>query len=198
MQYGLQMNADTRLMLHDAFFLNALTLPQRAPEMTAYEVGQRVQEYIRNALPLFEPMEDEYNSALCDETFDLMWRNGAFGSPESWPKTLRGAEIAFTFESPLHDAIEQMKVHKFQTAGQLIAAAVALDPSTASLPKAELMLREALMGAGCPATWVNSEAYVADAKRQQEAQAQQQQLLANLQAGSEVVKNVGSVAPAAA
>jgi hypothetical protein len=36
--------------------------------MTAYEVGQRVQEYIRNALPIFEPMEMEYNAALCDES----------------------------------------------------------------------------------------------------------------------------------
>jgi hypothetical protein len=37
-------------MLHRAFFLDALTLPQAGnKEMTAYEVGQRVQEYIRNA-----------------------------------------------------------------------------------------------------------------------------------------------------
>jgi hypothetical protein len=41
--YGLQMNADTRAALHKAFFLDALTMPERAPEMTAYEVGQRVQ-----------------------------------------------------------------------------------------------------------------------------------------------------------
>jgi len=67
--YGLQMNADTRAMLHAAFFLDALTLPQKTAEMTAYEVSQHVQEYIRNALPLFEPMEQQYNAGLCDETF---------------------------------------------------------------------------------------------------------------------------------
>jgi len=40
-----------------AFYLNKLNLPQRAPEMTAYEVDHRIQEYIRGALPIFEPMK---------------------------------------------------------------------------------------------------------------------------------------------
>jgi hypothetical protein len=54
-------------------------------------------------------MEMEYNAALCDETFELMLRAGGFGDPRSWPKKLRGAEIDFQFESPLHDIIEQQK-----------------------------------------------------------------------------------------
>lgn len=189
--YGLQMNADTRAALSKAFFLDALTLPQRAPEMTAYEVGQRVQEYIRNALPLFEPMEMEYNASLCDETFEILWRNGGFGDPRTWPKTLRGADIDFAFESPLHDAIEQMKGQKFQEAGQLIAGAVALDPSCAFVPKAEVALRDALNGIGVPAKWLNSEESV---QQQKDAQAQKQraaEVLASLQQGSEVAKNLG-------
>ncbi len=189
--FGLQMNQDTRAMLHSAFFLDALTLPQRAPEMTAYEVGQRVQEYIRNALPIFEPMEQEYNAALCDETFDILWRNGAFGNPANWPRELQGATIDFTFESPLHDAIEQQKGQKFQEAGALIAAAVALDPSTAYVPKAEVALREALQGVGVPTHWLNDEATVQAAKRQADQQKAQQQMLANLTQGSEVAKNIG-------
>jgi hypothetical protein len=189
--YGLQMNADTRQMLHAAFFLDALTLPQRAPEMTAYEVSQRVQEYIRNALPIFEPMEMEYNAALCDETFDLLWRNGAFGDPRSWPKKLHGADIAFSFESPLHDAIEQQKGQKFQEAQALIGAAIALDPSCAFLPKTEVALREALQGIGVPATWVNSESFVEDAKANQQASMAAQQKLALVQQASEAAKNIG-------
>ena len=56
-----EMQADSRQLLAKCFYLDRLVLPQRGPEMTAYEVGQRVQEYIRNALPLFEPIEAEYN-----------------------------------------------------------------------------------------------------------------------------------------
>lgn len=189
--YGLQMNIDTRSMLHSAFFLDALTLPQRAPEMTAYEVGQRVQEYIRNALPLFEPMEMEYNAAICDETFDLMRLNGGFGSPDSWPKELRGAEIEFVFESPLHDAIEEQKSQKFQQAQALIGSAIALDPSCAFLPKTEVALRDALLGAGVPATWLNSEAYVDGAKKKQADQMAMQAKLAAMETASNAAKNIG-------
>ena len=189
--YGVQMNADTRAMLHAAFFLDALTLPQRAPEMTAYEVGQRVQEYIRNALPIFEPMEQEYNAALCDETFELLWRNGGFGNPASWPRELRGAEIEFTFESPLHDAIEEQKGQKFQQAQALIGSAIALDPSCAFLPKTEVALRDALMGVGIPATWLNTDAYVQEQKSNQQAAAQAQQKLAAIEQASNAAKNIG-------
>lgn len=189
--FGVQMNQDTRAMLHSAFFLDALTLPERAPEMTAYEVGQRVQEYIRNALPIFEPMEMEYNARLCDETFDLLWRNGAFGDPRSWPQKLRGAEIDFTFESPLHDAIEQQKGQLFQQANGLIGQAIALDPSCAFLPKAELALRDALTGIGVPGKWLNSEAFVKDRAANQAAAAAQQTKLAQIEQGSNIAKNIG-------
>jgi len=189
--FGLEMNRDTRAMIHKAFFLDALTLPQRAPEMTAYEVSQRVQEYIRNALPIFEPMEMEYNAALCDETFELLWRNGAFGDPRSWPKTLRGAEIEFNFESPLHDAIEQQKGQIYTEGNKLVAEAVSLDPSAKFVPKAEVALRDALMGIGVPAKWLNSEADVEAMKKQQQQQEAAQQTLAAMEQGSNVAKNLG-------
>lgn len=189
--YGLQMNQDTRGMLHSAFFLDSLTLPQRAPEMTAYEVGQRVQEYIRNALPIFEPMENEYNAALCNETFEVMLQANAFGDPRQWPKELRGAEIEFTFESPLHDVIEEQKADKFVKAQQLIGSALALDPSIQFLPKTEVALRDALLGAGIPAAWVNTEAYVQEQKANAQAAAAQQAKLANLESASASVKNLG-------
>jgi hypothetical protein len=189
--YGMNMNQDARAMLHKAFFLDALTLPQKAPEMTAYEVGQRVQEYIRNALPIFEPMEMEYNAALCDETFEILWRNGGFGDPRSWPKSLRGAEIDFAFESPLHDAIEQMKGQKFQEAGQLIAGAIALDPSCAFVPKAEVALRDALSGIGVPSKWLNSEESVQQSKDAAAAKQRAQEMLATMEQGSVVAKNLG-------
>lgn len=189
--YGLEMTRDTRMMLNSAFYLDKLAIPQRAPEMTAYEVGQRVQEYIRNAMPLFEPMEMDYNAALCEETFDLIWRNGGFGAPSSWPRELQGAEIEFAFESPLHDAIEQQKGQKFQEATQLLAQAIALDPSTSFLPKTEVALRDALMGIGVPARWLNDEATVQEKVEQQAQQQAQQQQLANLEQASAAAKNIG-------
>ena len=196
--YGMEMAANAQAMLQKAFFLDKLAMPQRGPEMTAYEVAQRVQSYIREAMPIFEPMEMEYNAALCDTTFEIMWRNGAFGDPRAWPKKLRGAEIEFTFESPLHDAVEQQKGHLFQEAQGLISVAVSLDPTCSALPKAEVALRDALSGIGVPATWMNSEADVEAAKNAMAEQQQQQQALAAMEQGSNVVKNIataGGVTP---
>ena len=189
--FGVQMNQDTRSMLHKAFYLDALTLPQRTGDMTAFEVSQRVQEYIRAALPLFEPMEQEYNAALCDETFSMILRVGGFGDPRQFPKQLRGADISFSFESPLHDLIEQQKGQLFQQSQALIGAAIAMDPGSAALPKTDVMLRDALHGIGAPATWMNTEAYVEDQKRQAQAQQAQQSKLAMIEQASNAAKNIG-------
>ena len=190
--FGVQMNQDTRAMINAAFFLNKLSMPQGEREMTAYETAQRVQQYIRDALPIFEPMEQDYNAGLCDDTFELLWRNGAFGSPLDWPKTLRGADIGFTFESPLHDAIEQQKGQLFLQAGQMVAAGQPLDPSIAIVYDAKIALRDALNGIGVPATWQRNEDVV-DAMMQEQAQKQQAaELLGAIEQGASAAKDFGA------
>lgn len=190
--HGVQMAADVRQLIHKAFFLDTLTMPQRAPEMTAYEVGQRVQEYIRNALPIFEPLEAEYNFALCDETFDLMLRHNSFGSPANWPKELQGAEVDFTFESPLHDAIGEQKGHKIMEVGQLLAQAASLDPGAVLLLDAKSALRDALDGIQTPAKWLRSTEDVEKMERQQAQQVDAQNKLAAMEQASKVGQNLAS------
>ena len=62
--WGADMAEQQREMLAAAFFLNKLTLPPAEGDMTATEVRERIQEYIRSAIPLFEPMETQYNAPL--------------------------------------------------------------------------------------------------------------------------------------
>jgi hypothetical protein len=133
----------------------------------------------------------EYNAALCEEDFGLILRNGGFGDPSSWPKELRGAEVDFGFESPLHDAIEEQKGHKFHEAAALIGEAVALDASTARLPKVEVALRDALLGIGVPARWVNSAAEFAENKAKMEQEVNQQTQLANMATAAGAAKDLG-------
>lgn len=191
MPLGMEMTRDTRAMIAEAFYLNKLTLPQRAPEMTAYEVGQRIQQYIRDALPLFEPMEMEYNGAVCEETFSLLLRSGAFGSPFDLPKQLQGADLQFRFESPLHEAIEREKGNRFIEAQQFIASAVQLDPSTALVVDAKQALRDVLDAIGVPAKWVNGEEEVQATIEKQKQQQEAATLLAGMQQGADVVKTLG-------
>ena len=191
--FGIQMQQDARMMIRDAFFLNALTMPQRnAERVTAIEVRQRTEQYIRQALPIFEPMEMDYNAGLCEDTFTLLLRNGAFGSPLDWPKSLLGADISFTFESPLHDAIEQQKGQVWMEGQQMLATAIQMDPTVANIVNGKVGFRDVLGSIGWPGKWMRNEADVEQIEAGQKAQAQAAQLLGAMEQGASAAKDLGA------
>lgn len=194
---GLEMAKDTRAMIAEAFYLNKISLPPAGDTMTAYEVGQRVTEYIRQAMPLFGPMETEYNGPLCEITFNKMLRAGAFGSPLDMPKGLRGRTIEFAFESPLHDAVEREKGQRFIETSQMLSQAIQLDPTTAHIVDASKALRDVLKAVGVPAAWTRTEGEV-EALIDADKQAQQSaQLLQQMQQGADVAKTLNEASPVA-
>jgi hypothetical protein len=189
--FGQEMLDDSRGLIAQAFYLNKLTLPERAPEMTAYEIGQRVQEYIRGALPIFEPMEPEYNGAICDVTFETLFRLGVFGSPHDIPKNLQGTGIEFEYMSPLHDVIEEQKGQKFLETNALLMEAMNIDRGAVFMMDTREALRDAMDGIGVPAEWMNSKDEVEELV-DAAAEAEEEQLqLEQMVAGSEVAKNIG-------
>ena len=178
---GYEMAVDVRTMIAEAFFLNKLTLPMQAGDMTATEVSQRVQEYIRQALPLFEPLEKEYNAALCERTFMLLLQNGGFGA--DIPQSLRGRDVEFKFESPLRKAVEREKGMRFEEAVALVQAAAPVDPSVAANIDFHTALRDALEGIGVPAKWVREEGLAQEQADQIRGQVAAQQMAAVSGAG---------------
>ena len=194
MPIGQEMLQDSRSMLSAAFYLNKLKpfAPTSDPEMTAFQAGQIVAQYIRDALPLFEPMEIEYNGGICDLTFDNLLRGGAFGSPLDIPKELQGVETQFRFESPLHDAIEQQKGQKFLEMKQLIAQAVEMDQSILAMPDWSTALRDALQGSQIPAKWVRPEITVKQIQAQEEAAKQAATAITAMQGGADVAQKLAS------
>lgn len=152
---GLELTQGVREMITEAFYLNKLSLPISAGDMTATEVSQRVQEYIRQALPLFEPMEEEYNAAICENTFILGLNNGLFGG--DLPDSLRRQQVEFKFISPLRAAVDREKGTRMGEALNLTTAAIGLDPTAVANVDVNQMLRDALEGIGVPARWVRDE-----------------------------------------
>jgi hypothetical protein len=190
--FGLEITRDTREMLATAFYLNKLSLPPAEQrDMTAFETGQRIQEYIRQALPLFEPMEAEYNGSLCEDTFEELLRLGAFGRPDDIPESIRGAEIRFKFESPLHEAIERRKGTKFLEAKQLTREAIELDPSTLPTMDARKALRDALNGIGIPAKWLRDEREVEQVAQQMHQEQQAEKAMQVVTGAAEAGKMAG-------
>jgi hypothetical protein len=195
---GADMQAASMGLLREAFFLNKLDLPQSGPEMTAYEVGQRVQEYIRHAAPLFEPLEDEDNAAVCEATFDLLLRHGAFGSVSDMPQSLRGKDIEFRFESPLHEAIDRQKGVKYLEVKQLLASTVDVEPTATAHIDFTEAFRDVLSSIGAPAKWLRSETEAAEIIESEEQKAAAGELLATMGAGAEVAKTIGEAGQAEA
>lgn len=193
---GMDMARDVRMMLNEAFFLSKLTLPERGPEMTAYEVGQRVQDYIRQASPLFEPLEDEDNGAMCETVFELLMRHGAFGPVEDIPQSIRGRDVQFRFESPLHDAIERQKGTKFMEASALLAQVAQVEPAAAAQVDIVAAFRDTLLSIGIPASWVRSEDAVQEIVAAQAAQQEAAAMLQTLGAGAQVAEQVGKAGQA--
>lgn len=199
MAIGRDLRNDVREMLERCFYLNKLTGPNFSQmaggkEMTAFEVGQRVQEYIRTALPLFEPMEQDYNGALCDETFDILLHAGAFGPFADMPRSLAGADIRFRFESPLTEIIDAQKGQKLINAKQLLAQVADVSPQSAHVVDWTAAYRDALEGSRTPMAWINSDQQV-QALNDAAAQAQQQQqLLGGMQQAADVASTLGDAA----
>lgn len=195
MPIGRDLRNDIRQMISEAFFLNKIALPPMG-NMTAFETSQRVQEYIRQALPLFEPIEMEDNGPMADMTFDLLLRGGAFGSMQDMPPELRGAEVKFEFISPLRDSEEKQKGALFLQAKEMLAAAVALDPGAAGMVDSRTALRETLEAIGVPAKWVHDEKQMEQIDQINAQKEQAQQLLQTMQAGAGVAKTMGEAGQA--
>lgn len=145
-----------------AFYLDQIKMPDiGGPQMTAYEVQKRYEEYVMRALPLFEPLETEYNAAITTDSFETLLDNGAFGDMRQMPPLLRGQSIKYTFESPLQQAQSRANSQAFLESANLLKIAASLDPSTIHIFDARKATRDALVGAQAPADWLNSEDMVA-------------------------------------
>lgn len=93
-----EMQADVREQVFAAFFRNVLNLPVSGPEMTATEVIQRKQEFLREVGPLFGRLETNYLAPMVERSFNVMLRAGGFLPV---PPILTGQNIQFEYESPV-------------------------------------------------------------------------------------------------
>ncbi len=191
-------------ILQEAFFLNVLNLPPiEGEKMTAYEVAERMKEYIRRATPLFEPMDIEYNGQLCQATFNNLERMGAFGSIWDRPPALRGQRINFKFSNPLVQAEAERKTESFTRVSQLLGAAMQIDSSVRADFDVDGAFRDSFEGTGAPVGWLvdpDKANAIKDQVRQQQAAQQQAADLGgmgeNASKMANAVENVGKAGSA--
>ena len=184
---GMELADRTQQMLAKALYLDKFTLPVYN-EMTAYEASIRSQEHIRTVMPIFEPIEEEYNAPLCQETFDVMWSLGWMGSVHDIPQALqRSPDYQFKFISPLSQSEDRADVGRFQAVAEIINVAAAIDPSFVYNVDLDKTGRAAIQGSGAPEEWLNGEDEVAKVKNSQAEKAAMQEQMAMMTEGAEAV-----------
>ncbi len=196
MPIGIDLNQDMRHQISEAFYISKLKLPDTTHDMTAYEVGKRVEEYIRQAMPLFEPMEIEYNGAMCEEVFELLFRNGAFGSPDDIPEAIQGADIEFKFSSPLHEQEGREDTNKFVEAQQILGSAMELEPALRYNVDFHKAFRAAIEGLDAPSNWLHDEDMVREMVAQEKQKMEEQQEMEQAGQVAEIAGQAGQAAEA--
>jgi hypothetical protein len=196
MRVAFQMRADLRELLAKAFFIDKLTLPEASmKEMTAFEVSRRLEEHVRNLLPIFEPIQVEYNARMLDIVFALLvnMKKIDFGR---MPDGLSDVDTMWQFETPIQTAESRLLVEQFLdtcnvlTVGAQTEAAVGQAGGTIPI-HFDKGMRDAVRGVGGPAAWRKTqEERDADAEASEQALATQE-TMAMVGTGAGVAEQVG-------
>lgn len=152
-----------------AFMLNLLRrLPEK--EMTAYEAGEWVEQYVQEASPVFEPMEAE-NARLMDGVFERAMFRGAYDPP---PEELQGQELKFEFETPISQALKKVRAQQARQLRASMAEMAQLDPAAIDHVDSDAMFRDEVEGLGV-AKWMRPIQRVMELRQQRAAMQQEQQ-----------------------
>lgn len=170
------MQTDIRNQVAAAFFKNILTLPQNGPQMTATEIIQRKDEFIREVGPVFGRFETDYNEPVAERSFKLLMRENAF--PEV-PDELAGQNIKFVFDLPVNKIKKQVQsAAATQWAAEIFQLAQ-VSPEAKHMVNVDALARFKADAAALPHEIINTREEVMEkVKAEKAAMAKQQQMQA--------------------
>jgi hypothetical protein len=168
------MQTDIRNQVSAAFFRNILNLPQDGPQMTATEIIQRKDEFIREVGPVFGRFQTDYNEPLVNRSFRILFRENAFGEP---PESLAGQNIKFVFDLPVNKIKKQVQAAAAtQFALEMLQLSQAY-PQAKHIVNVDALARHNADAAALPHDIVNSKEEVAQkVQAEQQALAEQQKM----------------------
>ncbi len=195
MRVGFQMRVDLREMLSKAFFLDKLNLPESgAKEMTAFEVARRLEEHVRNLLPLIGPVQADYSSPVLDLSYALLVNMRQIDFSRM-PDAMNEIDTIWTFESPLQQAQSRLLVEQFNETANLLAVGAEMGVKSAPI-HIDKALRDAVRGVGGPASWrKTAEEEQAEAEAN-EQQAELQNTIGMVGQGAQAAEQVGKAGQA--
>jgi hypothetical protein len=197
MRYGAEQMVRLEQALDDSFYLSKIRFPEIKKEMTAFEASKLWDDFIRESLPLFEPVQVDYNENLVDGTFQDMLARGAFGAIDDMPQILRGRDIVWEFDTPITVAAGKALTGAFQGMLQTLVEGGQADPSVTLLADIPKAARAAIDGSGAPPDWLVSEQQFAQLKMQKAQQQAAEEAASQVAKGADVATRVGNAAKSA-
>lgn len=189
----------TESQLTRAFYLDTLRMPDTRNSKSTEEVRFLIDEYIRAALPLFAPMQQEYNDNLLFEVDSLIVESGGYDADA--PKAVREESLTFAWDNPLSDMVERQKaqvVSELSVLGNAIAALEAAAQQSPALRQTDTtkLYRDSAIGIGA-SRWLLDEDDSDDAMNAQSEQNSMQGMIANAPNIAQVIDSGVNAAKAA-
>jgi len=179
------MQTDTRQQIMNAFFKNILNLPLEGPQMTATEIIQRKEEFMREIGPVFGKLETDYTAPMVERAFMIMLRAGAFAPI---PQVLQGQNIRFEYDSPVKRIRQQIEaVAAKQWASEMLVLGEA-KPEAMDLVNVDELGRFSAEALGIPDKIVNGADIVAQIRQARQQAVEEQRQAQELMEGVDMVK----------
>lgn len=193
---GAEIAAALRQDIREGFFLDKIQLPETGKDMTAFEVRRRIEEHIRAASPIFEPVEQEYNDPLCEASFAVLMEGRAFPLDQI-PESLDGKETHFTFRSPLADLADQRDAETYiDGMTRIVLPAAQIDPSQVENIDITESTRAALRATGWKSKWFKPIEEVRKRQMEMQKAAAMAKGMEALGAGAQIAEQGGKAATA--
>ncbi len=186
------MQSDLRDQIFRAFLKNILNLPIEGPQMTATEVMQRKEEFLREIGPVFGRLETDYTAPLVERAFRVMFRAGVFAPV---PPALLGRSVRFEYESPVKRIRQQIEARAAELwAGQQVELSVKTGrPEILDNVDFDELARFTHEAAALPGRILKGADKVAAIRQHRQ---EQQQQAAQVAAAQQIAEGAGKAAPA--
>jgi len=188
--WGLSAQSAAREQIHALFYRNVLNLPVDAPQMTATEVIQRREEFVREIGAVFGRLESDYTGPLVERAFNIMLRRGAFGDITQIPEALQGESIQFRFASPVEKAKRQIEEATVVQGIEKVIAIGQVQPSVMD-PYDWVEIGKFIAESNdFPSALTLDEAGIEDKQKAQAQAQQQEQMMQTMERGAGIVSQL--------
>ena len=179
------MQLDTRQQIFAAFYRNVLNLPVAGPQMTATEIIQRKEEFIREIGPMYGRYDTEKTAPETERAFMVMLRAGGFAPI---PLALQGKNVVFEYDSPVKRIRKQIEAAAARQWAAGIIELGEIKPDALDLINEDELGRFEAEALVVPHKIVNSRETVAAIREARLAAQQQQQEAAAAAMAADVAK----------